>query len=334
MKESLISILVPIYNADKYLKRCVESVLSQSFTCWELVLVDDGSTDLSSKLCDEYAAEDERIKTIHKSNGGLPSARLAGYDNAEGEYLLFLDADDYLLPDALKHLYDEINKGYDIVRSRVMRVNDKGESWFEDYKVQKGSFTVEEEYTRSLINDSISPYLHSSIYRASLFTRDAFLPLIENKVSVGEDWVVNYLISKKVKSVSFIEQPTFVYYLNEGSMINTSIRAWKYMERIKRCTSAFNISLSKELKLLSEYRNALTQLQYFFFPEVPFNFEKYRELKKIVPNALNFFGDEIPVPPYYYKYVNNIFLFYIYAKLRNTIFYVFKLHFHKRRELR
>lgn len=334
MEKARVSVLVPIYNAEAYLKRCVDSVLSQEFSEWELILVDDGSTDSSVDICDSYSAADVRIKTVHKENGGLPSARLAGFDNASGEYLIFLDADDYLLPSALSLLYDEISKGYDIVRSRVLRVNDKGESWFEDYKIQKGQFTEEEEYTRSLINDSISPYLHSSIYKASLFTKDSFLPLIENKVSVGEDWIVNYLVSKNVKRVSFIEQPTFVYYLNEGSMINTSIRAWNYMERIKRSTSHFNRTLSKELLQLNEYRNALTQLQYFFFPEIPFNFEKYRELKKLVPLALDYFGENIPVPPYYYKYINNIFLFYTYTKLRNFIFFVLKLRMHKRRELK
>lgn len=89
MKNVKISILVPVYNVERYLARCIDSVLSQSFQEWELILVDDGSTDNCPRICDEYANKDKRIKVIHKLNGGLPSARQVGFINAVGEYLIF-----------------------------------------------------------------------------------------------------------------------------------------------------------------------------------------------------------------------------------------------------
>ena len=97
----LFSVIVPIYNIEKYIRRCIDSVLLQSFTDFELILVDDGSPDRCGAICDEYAKKDERIKVIHKENGGLVSARQAGIKVASGDYIFHLDGDDAVLPDAL-----------------------------------------------------------------------------------------------------------------------------------------------------------------------------------------------------------------------------------------
>ena len=101
----LFSVIVPIYNIEKYLRRCIDSVLAQSFTDYELILVDDGSPDNCKNICDEYAAKDARIKVIHKENGGLVSARQAGISMASGDYVFHLDGDDAILPDALESAY-------------------------------------------------------------------------------------------------------------------------------------------------------------------------------------------------------------------------------------
>ena len=97
-----ISVVIPIFNADKYLHRCINSVLSQSYTDFELLLIDDGSTDKSGKICDEYAREDDRVRVFHKENGGVSSARNLGLDNAKGEWVSFVDADDRVETDYLK----------------------------------------------------------------------------------------------------------------------------------------------------------------------------------------------------------------------------------------
>ncbi|MDE5554956.1 MAG: glycosyltransferase [Muribaculaceae bacterium] len=101
-----ISVIVPVYNSQSYLKECVESVLTQSFSEWELILVDDGSTDDSNSICQRYASTDHRVRVISKPNGGLSSARNAGLDIATGKYVFFLDADDELYPYSLSLLYD------------------------------------------------------------------------------------------------------------------------------------------------------------------------------------------------------------------------------------
>ena len=101
-----VSIITPVYNAEKYLRQAIESVLSQTFTDWELIIVDDGSTDNSNKICREYAIKDRRIRIIEKTNGGVSCARNAALDVSEGEYIFFLDADDELYPHSILHLYN------------------------------------------------------------------------------------------------------------------------------------------------------------------------------------------------------------------------------------
>ena len=99
-----ISVIVPLYNAEKYLSRCIDSVLAQTFTDFELILINDGSTDTSGKICDNYAQKDSRVKVVHKENGGVSSARNIGLDIAVGEWITFVDSDDSILTEMLERL--------------------------------------------------------------------------------------------------------------------------------------------------------------------------------------------------------------------------------------
>lgn len=105
--ECLISIVVPVYNVEKYLVRCLDSIINQSIREIEIILVDDGSTDISGDICDKYALQDERIKVIHKENGGLVSARQAGIKVASGQYIGFVDSDDWIESNMFQSLYKE-----------------------------------------------------------------------------------------------------------------------------------------------------------------------------------------------------------------------------------
>ena len=101
-----ISVLVPIYNAEKYLHRCIDSILAQTFTDFELLLIDDGSKDCSGTICDEYAVKDPRVRVFHKENGGVSKARNIGIDNAQGEWITFVDSDDWVREDFLQKRLD------------------------------------------------------------------------------------------------------------------------------------------------------------------------------------------------------------------------------------
>ena len=121
-----ISIIVPVFNVEQYLPRCIDSILNQSFRNFELLLIDDGSSDNSGNICDRYAKNDFRIKVFHKKNGGVSSARNVGIDNAIGDWIFFSDADDELFPNGLSILYASIGHNVDLVMAGYERYSNDG----------------------------------------------------------------------------------------------------------------------------------------------------------------------------------------------------------------
>ena len=115
MKNPKISVIVPVYNVEQYLCRCVDSILAQTFPDFELLLIDDGSKDRSGEICDEYAGKDERVRAFHKENGGVSSARNLGIDNAKGEWISFIDADDRILPEFLQSLIETADESDELI---------------------------------------------------------------------------------------------------------------------------------------------------------------------------------------------------------------------------
>ena len=109
----MISVIVPVYNAEKYLHRCINSILAQTFVDIELLLIDDGSTDSSSVICDKYAKKDQRVRVFHKENGGVSSARNLGLDNAQGEWIAFVDGDDWVKETYLSNLLSHVREDID-----------------------------------------------------------------------------------------------------------------------------------------------------------------------------------------------------------------------------
>lgn len=119
-KDELISVVVPIYNVEKYIEKCIDSIINQTYTNLEIILVDDGSPDKCGKICDEYAKRDKRIKVIHKENGGVSSARNIGLDNLNGEYVTFIDADDYISNNYCEELLNALKtENADCVACRI-----------------------------------------------------------------------------------------------------------------------------------------------------------------------------------------------------------------------
>lgn len=163
----MISVIVPIYNVEEYLPACIKSILNQTFKDLEILLIDDGSTDNSGKICDEYAQKDKRCIVIHQSNKGISEARNTGLDNAKGEYISFIDGDDYIHPHMLEILYNEIRKGdYDfsmLLYKRLWKYQ-KPQDAILTYTIQSLS---QEQLMKSLFNKSpLSIGLQESYFQA------------------------------------------------------------------------------------------------------------------------------------------------------------------------
>lgn len=163
----IISVIMPIYNVEEYIRQGIESVLNQTYKKLEIILVDDGSKDTSGNICDEYAKKDNRIKVIHKENGGVSSARNAGINIATGKYIMFIDPDDFFENNACELLYNEIeDKDADYVMANYVYTNHKGEKW------GKTMFSVNNNFEVSMNDYKKALFVMNSVIWNKIFKRD------------------------------------------------------------------------------------------------------------------------------------------------------------------
>lgn len=316
MENPKVSILVPIYNVEKYLGRCIDSVLSQDFQDYELILVDDGSPDRCPQICDDYAAKDSRIKVVHKKNGGLVSARLAGFKEARGEYIMHLDSDDYLLPGAVSTLYSMAKKGdYDVVKSRPLRENSKGKRWQETYKINEGEILNTETYILDMLHNFVSPYLHSSIYRRTIFSDDVFEKVLHGGISIGEDWVTNMLISGRVKKALVITTSVYVYFWNDSSMMSATIISPRLGERVDKVLADFYSKCSSQIHYEHEVKKIVGFIMANFFWEIPFDDQRYKEIHAFLLEESNHYRVSELLSPKFLRYIRNQKMFKLYSRL-------------------
>lgn len=215
-----ISVIMPVYNSEKYISCAVDSVLNQNFDGFELILVDDGSTDQSGRICDRYAAQDERVKVIHKQNGGICSARNAGIKIAKGEYLAFCDNDDKYLPGLLKDNY-ELAKKYDadIVRFRRKRIKlkENGQTEADTNFIPSGVHYFEgEEINKNYPCIRISGYaVWSAIYRSEI-VRKKRIKFNESAKSGQEDQIFNLCYYQFCNSVVLNSKVYYCWIRRDG----------------------------------------------------------------------------------------------------------------------
>ena len=220
----LFSVIVPIYNIEKYIKRCIDSVLSQSFTDFELILVDDGSPDNCGAICDEYAKKDQRIQVIHKKNGGLVSARQAGIKVASGDYIFHLDGDDAVLPDALESAHNIIREtGADIVSfSYKCSINEKTGETVCDL-VNEGLYNkseIEQHIFPKLLSDKnmnhIFYFLWGKAIKRELATKHQLS--VNPAISLGEDLSCIVPCYLEAETVYISKKAIYLYTIRNDSI--------------------------------------------------------------------------------------------------------------------
>ncbi|MBI6027020.1 glycosyltransferase [Clostridium perfringens] len=216
----LISIVVPIYNSEKYLKKCIDSILQQSYTNIEVILINDGSTDNSGKICDKYAKEDIRVKVIHKKNEGVSIARNIGIDLATGKYIGFVDSDDWIDLD----MFDVLYKNIILTKSDFSICNyykeyENSNSNFQDvkdYNSKLEQFSAVQLLDKLLDDNRIKGYLWNKLFDLNII-RDNNI-YFEKDVYFCEDLLFCVKYSFQCKNICFDERKYYHYLLNETSI--------------------------------------------------------------------------------------------------------------------
>lgn len=222
-----ISVIVPVYKVEKYLDRCVESILSQTFTDFELWLVDDGSPDNCPLMCDEWAKKDNRIKVIHKKNGGLSDARNAALDKITGEYVAFVDSDDFITNDALETLYNSLVKNdADISVGNIMSFDESGK--FNDFYLPSDCEKILEK--EDLFQTMSQPCAPSKLYKAVIYKDLRFY--------VGklyEDVFIWHKVLMQVKKIVLTGKTDYYYFIRSGSIMHSeyNIRFTDIIDAVK-----------------------------------------------------------------------------------------------------
>lgn len=231
MRNELLSVIVPIYNVEKYLRECIESILVSEYKNLEIILIDDGSPDNCGQICEEYKQKDNRIKVVHKENGGLISARKAGIEVATGYYITFVDGDDKIYPDYYQKAFDEMEELPDAMVLAISKEleNDKVELWKsriasgfynekEDIKKIASGVLLSKDGKYNTLHSLCSMFVKTSIYKE-------ILDLVDNNVTVYEDAIFSLCCLSKTNSVRILNENAGYFYRNtEGSMIKGRCR--------------------------------------------------------------------------------------------------------------
>ena len=218
MNTPKVSIIIAVYKAEKYIHRCVDSILAQTFTDFELLLIDDGSPDKSGIICDEYAQKDSRVRVFHKENGGVASARQMGLDNAQGEYTIHADPDDWIDHTMLEELYAKAKQ-----TDADMVICDLFEEYINKqvYNCQSPKSLVTENVLRQVLDGSVHGSLCNKLIRRECFT--TYNIRTPNEISLWEDrYVTCRLLMHNIK-VTYLNKAFYHYdlYSNENSIVRS-----------------------------------------------------------------------------------------------------------------
>ena len=304
--EPLITIIVPIFNMKIYLKRCLDSISTQTYKNIEIILVDDGSTDGSAEICDEYKNQDVRFKVIHQKNGGLSVARNSGLDVAQGKYILFIDSDDWIKDNMVQLLYEAVEQtnsdlavcGF-ILTDGVTEINSL---WYDNSCV----FTREQAYEELISNTTMQSQACNKIYKAEII-KSVYFP----KGELFEDIQMMHKVFRKCEKIAVISDRLYYYYTRQNSISFTP----KLYNRL-----ALSLSLMKRLEYVETYT------------------PQYKE--KVLAQAAKFFAqtiihysysaEEITNNQQEYEYLKNILnqketkrAIYKYCNLKDKIQYIF-----------
>ena len=242
----MVSIVVPIYNAEQYLRRCVDSILNQEYTDFELLLVNDGSTDASGDICEEYGDRDPRVIVIQKENTGVSDSRNRALDRARGKYLQFLDSDDWITPDATRLFVRAAEEyGCDMVISDFYRV--VGERLSTKGDIEEEGVLTREEFAAHMMENPADFYygvLWNKLYRRDIVEEHNLR--MDTDINWCEDFMFNLEYIRYAKVFYALHAPIYYYVKRKGSLASQGINISKTvkMKIMRRIVCRCTVSLS------------------------------------------------------------------------------------------
>lgn len=275
LNKTIVSIIIPVYNAQQYIAKCIDSVISQSYINWELILVDDGCTDKSGEICDKYAQKDKRIKVFHKKNGGVSSARNTGISEAVGEWLYFIDSDDFIDFDTLSKSIIKINTEYPdlIVHGLVNDYIYNGKSCSLPYKTfEDNDYKEIIEFTDKygLLKGPVCKLFRQSIVKENKL-------FFDESICYGEDTKFTFEYLQKCKSIAFVPEHFYHYCFRiEGSLTK---RSYPYL------------SWDNTARMLLELR--LPIMKQFSMPDSYFQYIRFEYISHIIRAVYSMYKDGV-----------------------------------------
>lgn len=269
-----ISIIVPVYNAAQFLSDCILSILAQDFTNFEVLLVNDGSSDNSAEIGEFYAQHDARVRLINQPNTGVTQARLNGVKQSRSEWIVFVDADDECYPNMLSVLYKHATSRHcDIVKAAIQKSNGR-----QVIHHEKGIKTGR-ELAYSFIDDRTYGYLYASIYHRSLFD-DAASAMPDASVVVGEDILTNMALALHAEQTLVTADVIYHYRTNQASVMNQNIVHATYWDRFYQAMyRLLQTDRSKTVIPELEKRHLELKIKAFLSPTIPYDKQVFNNIQ-------------------------------------------------------
>lgn len=254
---SLISVIIPAYNVEKYIRKCVLSVLKQTYTNLEVIIVNDGSTDKTGAICDELAKTDDRVKVIHQQNMGLSEARNNGIKLASGEYISLIDGDDIVKKDFLRNMSDAMTKNIDVVVGGYETINDT-KKILSINKIPNSTLSSEDATIRLLTKqEDFFVIAWNKLYKRELFTKNNIWYPAKR---IHEDNLTTYKLLSKAQNVTIIDSADYLYVKRAGSITDKSKKDLQIQEKINAANEAIKYFPSGDLHEAAKYSLFLAQI--------------------------------------------------------------------------
>lgn len=309
-----IDVIIPVYNAEKYIKRTIKSVINQTYKNWNLIIVNDGSIDKSQMICNEFSRKDSRIRLINQQNSGSISARIKGILESTANYIMFLDADDLLEVEIMDKLYHLLKQNdSDIAACSYKRLSKHGlllshKKFNSSVKEYIGNEILVDFFTDSNIGAS----MWGKLYKKELFLRNLNQLKQLPNIFYGEDSLINALILKSTKKVITTNEPLYVYRFGGGSsgMSEKSLDELVILYDWRKKFLKEHLDLKYNFYNLNQVLNVI--IFYYHFQKEPFSIEKIASELSTIINDIDLYGKD-----YYYRDVYKNLTTYDYKKFKS-----------------